>query len=507
MMRPFVPIALRARWLALSLAAGLATACTERFADLNTDPNTAANATADELFARALKYGTLYDDDFQVGEHLHANMWVQFFANSTPAFGTDRYESNDQWATKFWTRFYAGYGMDLAQAIRQVENQPGQVNRLSQARIWRVFLFQRITDYWGDVPYLGAFRGNTGNSQPAYEPQAIIYLSLLQELTEAAAALDDTQPGNFGPADLLYANPEAAFPAPSVAGANQRWRYFANSLRLRTAMRLATAAPVLAQQHVRAALAAGVMSNSNESAIMNNTGGSVRINQNPLAVVLGFKDCRISATLVEYLRRFNDPRLPVYVAPVSNVNPSLVGLPNGLSATELTLPPNNPANFSLAGARFQDAAHDQYLLTYAEVCFLRAEACLRGWDATGTAEQWYQTGIREALTQTGVSSAALVEAYLLQPGVRFEQSRALEQIITQKWLSLFGQNGFEAYAEYRRTGFPGLQPIPNTGETNGQVPRRLRYPLIEQRLNADAYQAAVNRQGPDLLTTRVWWDK
>ena len=306
---------------------------------------------------------------------------------------------------------------------------------------------------------------------------------------------------------MLYANPQAAYPAISVAGANQCWRRFANSLRLRTAMRLAKVAPTLAQQHVRTALAAGVMSSHPESAIMNNTGGSVRINQNPLAVVLNFKDCRISATLVEYLRRFHDPRLPVYVAPVSAANPVLVGLPNGLSATELTLPSNNPANFSLAGAQFQDAAHDQYLLTYAEVCFLRAEACLRGWDATGTAEQWYQTGIREALAQTGINSVAIVEAYLLQPGVRFEPNRALEQIITQKWLALFGHNGFEAYAEYRRTGFPVLHTIPNPGETNGQVPRRLRYPLIEERLNPDAYQVAVSRQGPDLLTTRVWWDK
>ena len=172
-MRSFVPVALRTRWLALSLAAGLATACTERFAGLNTDPTTTANATTDALFARALKYGTLYDDDFQVGEHLHANMWVQFFANSTPAFGTDRYESNDQWSTKFWTSFYSGYGMDLAQAIRQVEQQPEQVNRLSQARIWRAFLFQRITDYWGDVPYLGAFGGGTGTSQPTYSPRPL----------------------------------------------------------------------------------------------------------------------------------------------------------------------------------------------------------------------------------------------------------------------------------------------------------------------------------------------
>ena len=493
--------------LALGLGLLLAPACTDRFEEINTDPTKAANATPDQLFARALKYGSLYDNDFQVGEHLHANMWVQFFANAKPEFNTDRYESNDTWASTFWASFYAGFGMDLQQAIRLLQPDPTQGNRLSQARIWRAFLFQRITDYWGDVPYTEAFAGAGANVQPAYDRQEDIYRDLLRELTAAEAALDDTQAESFGPADLLYANPRAANPAPDAVTSNRRWRHLANSLRLRLAMRLSAGAPALAEQQVRAALAAGVMSSTAESAVMRNTGEGIRITQNPLAVVLLFKDSRVSATLVSYLRRLHDPRLTVYVAPVSDANPSLAGLPNGLSATELTLPQYNPSNFSLAGARFSNTAHDQNLLTYAEVCFLRAEACLRGWDATGTAEQWYTTGVREALQQAGINAPAAQDEYLRQPGVQFEPGRALELIITQKWLSLFGHNGFEAYAEYRRTGFPVLQPISNPGETTGRVPLRLRYPLSERLFNSASYLQAVSHQGPDLLTTPVWWDK
>ncbi|GAB2797509.1 hypothetical protein HNQ93_003928 [Hymenobacter luteus] len=495
----------------LPVASGIAllalAGCTDRFEEINSDPTKTSEASPEMLFARALKYGSLYDNDQQVGEHLHANMWVQYFANSTPGFSTDRYESNDQWATTFWNSFYSGYGMDLQQAIRQMQGRPGAVNRLSQARIWRAFLFQRITDYWGDVPYFSAFEGATGLVRPPYDRQQAIYLDLLRELQVAAAALDDSQQDSFGASDLLYANPGAAFPAASVAEINERWRRFAHSLRLRTAMRLAAAYPSLAEQHVREALAAGVMTSQRESAVMKNTGGSIRINQNPLAVVLGFGDCRISATLVEYLTRYHDPRLTVFADAVSGSNPARVGLPNGLSATQLTMREYAPASFSQAGSRYRAITNDQNLLTYAEVCFLRAEACLRGWDAGGTAEQWYNAGVREALALAGITNPDVAVAYLQEPGVRFQPARALEQIITQKWLSLFGHNGFEAYAEYRRTGFPVLQATQNPGETNGQVPRRLRYPRAEQRLNPTAYYNALAQQGPDAMTTPVWWNK
>jgi Starch-binding associating with outer membrane len=497
-----------AQWMVRVTGLLTLTACTDRFADINTDPTTTTSATPDQLFSRALKYGTLYDSDFEVGEHLHANMWVQYFANSKPEVKTDRYESDDAHASKFWDHFYTGYGMDLQQAIQLLRDDPTQVNRLSQARIWRAYLFQRMTDYWGDIPYSQAFGGaSAANTQPAYDAQSAIYASMLRELAEAAAALDNTQPGNFGPADLLYANPDAVNPASAPALANLRWQHFANSLRLRMAMRLSEVDPALAAAQVRAALAGGVMQSSPESAVMRNTGGSIRINQNPLAVVLGFDYSRISATLIDYLTRYRDPRLAVFAKPVAGSAATWRGLPNGLSVTQLTLPQYNPNNFSAAGQQYQAADNNQNILTYAEVCFLRAEACWRGWDAAGSAESWYNAGIREALVLAGITSPAVADTYLQQPGVRYQASQAQEQIITQKWLLLFGHNGFEAFAEYRRTGFPTLRAGLSPGETNGQLPKRLRYPAIEQRLNLASYQQAVSRQGPDAMTTPVWWDK
>ncbi|SHL93948.1 SusD/RagB family nutrient-binding outer membrane lipoprotein [Hymenobacter psychrotolerans] len=504
----------RRRMLPLLASLGLllaAPACTDRFEEINTDPTKAVDVPANLLFSRALKYGTLYDNDYQLGEHLHANMWVQFFANSNAAFPTDRYETGRlDWVQSFWNTFYSGYGMDLQQAIRYVENSPEEVNKLSEARIWRVFLFQRMTDYWGDMPYFDAFKGlSDGNVRPNYDPQQAIYEDFVKELKEASAAIDDTKRGNYGQADLLFGNAGSHAASTSLPAVNNRWRRFANSLRLRVAMRMSKANPALAEQQVRDALASGVMNSNAESAIMKNTGGSIRINQNPLSVVLTFvSDQRVSATLVDYLTRYNDPRLNIFADPVSSSNPARVGLPNGLSATQLAQPQYAPANFSQGGARYKNSANDQNLLTYSEVCFLRAEAALRGWDNTGTAQSWYETGVREAMALAGVTDGAAITAYLNGPLVRFNPAQAQQQISTQKWLSLFGHNGFEAYAEYRRTGFPVLQQIPNTSsETNGQVPRRMRYAPDEARQNPDGYQQALGRQGPDLMTTRIWWDK
>lgn len=495
-------------------------ACTKNFDDINTDPNKPLDVPASLVFTRAQKWGTLYDNDEQLGEHLHANMWVQFFANSTPGFITDMYQNNDGFVTPFWNDCYANFGADIQQAIRLSAGRPEDVNRHAQARIWKVFIMHRITDYWGDVPYFDAFKGGTENlTAPAYDKQEDIYADLLKELKEAAAEMDDAKTGNYGAADLIYGNPTSlVYGGGTVAGVNTKWRKFANSLRLRLALRISKANPALAEQNVREALAAGVMTTSTDAAIMTNASG-LRIAQNPLATVLNFNDSRISKTLVDQLTSTRDPRLPLYVgvAPgaAATAPDSLRyrGLPNGLSAAQLAAPryANAARDFSTAGPLFLQPANPQLILTYAEVCFLRAEATLKGWDTgtgTRTAQQWYEAGVQEAITMRPFSlPAAAATTYLTQPGIVYDAPNALRQIITQKWLSMFGNNGFEAYAEYRRTGFPMLRPGASPGQTNGTVPRRLLYPSTEYNYNQNGIAQAIAHQGPNLLTTKVWWDK
>ena len=514
-----IPTILRRLLPAALLVLGLG-ACTKDFDAINTDPNKPLDVPANLVFTRALKWGTLYDNDQQLGEHLHASMWVQYFANSTPSILSDTYQHENRYVLPFWNDCYANFGADIQQAIRLSANKPEDVNRHAQARIWKVFIMHRITDYWGDVPYFDAFKGGTENlTAPAYDKQEDIYADLLKELKEAVVEMDDTKTGNYGAADLIYGNPTSlVYGGGTVAGVNAKWRRFANSMRLRLAMRISKANPALAEQNVREALAAGVMTTSADAAIMTNATG-LRISQNPLATVLNFNDSRISRTIVEQLRSTNDPRLPLYVgvAPgaAATAPDSLRyrGLPNGLSAAQLAAPRYASAatSFSTAGPIFVNYANPQLILTYAEVCFLRAEAALKGWDTGAgaqTAQLWYEAGVKEAITMRPFSlTATAATTYLAQPGIAYNAANALNQIITQKWLSMFGNNGFEAYAEYRRTGFPVLRPGASLGQTNGTVPRRLMYPSEESTFNPTGVAQAIARQGPNLLTTRVWWDK
>jgi Susd and RagB outer membrane lipoprotein len=173
-------------------------------------------------------------------------------------------------------------------------------------------------------------------------------------------------------------------------------------------------------------------------------------------------------------------------------------------------------------------------MTAAEVWFLKAEAALRGWANAGDVETDYNTGITTSFTQWGVSSSTYLtdntstETAYTDPRNSGNNSPALstitiawdptasqevmlQRIITQKWIAMF-PDGQEAWADYRRTGYPQLFPVVNnfsggTISTTTQI-RRLAYPSNEYTTNSAAVTAAVATllNGPDNGGTRLWWD-
>jgi hypothetical protein len=157
---------------------------------------------------------------------------------------------------------------------------------------------------------------------------------------------------------------------------------------------------------------------------------------------------------------------------------------------------NNVSVFDRAFLLDQGAA-DAILMTYAEVQFILAEAALRGWIA-GDAKAYYEAGVQASFEQWGVAMPADYFS-ATQP-----YDGTLDRIIEQKWFALFFQ-GLEAWYDYRRTGLPELLPGP--ANVNGdRVPRRFLYPSTEQSLNADNYQAAVDRLGGDNINISAWWE-
>jgi hypothetical protein len=123
----------------------------------------------------------------------------------------------------------------------------------------------------------------------------------------------------------------------------------------------------------------------------------------------------------------------------------------------------------------------------------------RGW-ITGDAAALYRQAITAHMLQVGVAQAA-IDTYLAQPEVAYS---GLPGIGVQKWIALYG-NGVEAYAEWRRTGYPVLTAGPDA-LNDGRIPVRLPYPSSESSLNAAAVEAAKARQGGATLNSPVWWD-
>jgi Starch-binding associating with outer membrane len=491
-------------------------ACTGDFEDINVSPTAVQQDRFNEnlLFTRSLVYGALRYTEFQRAHHLYANHYIQYYATSVARFETDRYITRNDWLTDYWTEAYSDFGMQCQQTIEIASKNPDKVNKTAIARIWKVFIMHRITDLWGDVPYTDAF---TGNIIPSYEKQSDIYPKMLNELRDAVASFDASKTLGFGFADLVYKSEIIL------------WIKFANTLRFRLAMRISNVAPALAEQHVKEVLTDGRLIASNaESAVMpyGRDFGNADENVQPMALIRSFNEYRASNTLVDFLKNNNDPRLKIYIEPVAGGQ--YVGLQNGLSPEALN--GLNANSYSKESLIISNLYAPSSLLIYPEVLFLKAEAALKGW-ATGSAQQFYEDGIRASINYwVGVNqnlltripstdiptlpvisiSETAITTYLQQPNIAFNSAKALEQIITQKWLANINQ-GFEAYADYRRTGFPLLNAIPNTdglSETGGSsVPSRLRYPAEEQTLNRTNYQQAIANQGPDLMTTKVWWDK
>ena len=496
-------------------ATGLVTGCD--FGNLNDDPTRPNDVDPDLLFSRSIAYGTLRYDVYQRSQHLFGNLYAQYFANLAPSFPTGRYESDppyDDWATSFWNATYASFGGDqfvgenvsnsgvnIQIVIDETADEPQLANIQAQAQIWKVYLLHRVVDAWGDVPYAEAFGGLEGNRTPTYDTQEEVYRSMLSTLEEAVGSIDPSITGErfrLGDADLLFGDDLV------------KWQRFGNALRLRLAMRVSEAAPDLARTHAQAVIQNGeIMQGNDDSAQRPTTAGGDFVTQNPLSIIASFNDDRVAENTVATLRQYDDPRLPVYADTIVNAPRDTVlfrGLPSGLSASELSAVQS--FKYSRLGDPLREQDYPVPVLLYPEVKFLEAEAALRGW-TSGPARAPYEEGIRASLAMHGITDAQTVEDYLQEPGVAWEPGASgtekLERIITQKWIATFSQ-GFQAWAEYRRTGYPTLTPISGSGDTGGAVPSRLQYPNVEQTTNTANVDAASQRIGGDALTTDVWWD-
>ncbi len=477
--------------IAISLLLLLAPACDQGFEELQENPNSPTSTNPDYLFTESVvTYSSqglngIYSEIWTLMEWMMMKADINGLSQAADAYAYGG-SNNDA----LWQAWYVNALSNIQAVIRSTENDPTLSNKYHIARIWRAYIFHRITDLWGDVPYYDALNGYGTSSTtftPKYDTQATIYTNLLQELLAAANALDDTKI-SFSSGDPFY------------GGSVKKWQRFAHSLRLRLAIRMSNVKPNEAQAAAEESIASNLLISNNDE------GAHFPYNSQTRSAFFDLYDTNQgfrypSHFLANLLLDNSDPRLGVYASPTQESaifgGEDYTGIPNLLLSTELA--DYNDFNTSSVGNYFLSATTKGSTLAYAEVCFLLAEAALKGWNTPLSAAEYYNNGVQAAMQRLEVDSEEIAD-YLANTG-SFNQS--LEQIITQKWITFVYLDAYEAFAEYRRTGFPKLQRFDGTLIAPNNFPQRFPYPDSEINLNnqnVSAVGVGINEK-----STPVWW--
>jgi hypothetical protein len=456
--------------------------CRKELDRINTNPNESTVADPEYLLANGIKSNidTYWGTDATMETSL---LYVQYWAKIQYP-DPDRYIPASTNIQNVWNNFYAQGITDFTTLIQLGDslNQPGYKITGTIMRSW---IFQVLTDLYGDIPYTEAGQIEKYLT-PKYDSQRVVYTGLLSELKQAVTLID--------------ANPTAAVSGDSLLqGKMQNWKKFANGLRSRIALRIADRDPDAARQVFTDLASEGniFFADGDRDARLNYLTSP---SQNPVGKNRETRnDYRISKTVVDRLQALNDPRLPIFAAKPADGG-AYLGVTNGLSADSASR--LGFSKTSDIGTAFTVSQAPAYLFTYAEQLFILAEAAQRGL-YNGNAAQLYEQAIRASFKQYGITGT-VVDTYLAQAAVKYDAGNYKKSIGEQKWLALFSES-LEAFAEWRRLDYPQLKPA-YTGVLSGKIPVRFTYPSSEQALNLINYKAAVARQGADLLTTKVWFD-
>ncbi|HEY0652181.1 MAG TPA: SusD/RagB family nutrient-binding outer membrane lipoprotein [Chryseosolibacter sp.] len=459
----------------------LGVGCNNFDEDLRKNPNRPNTASNTQLLAYAMRW--VPETTGSASGHLYA----QHFAEA-------EYITLSRYETVFYNfyNWYTGPLMNI-EAVLTADNLDARegpiANQLAVAKILKAFFFQFLTNRWGDLPYSKAFQGNQ-NFTPEYDTQEAIYNDLFRLLDEANAEIVTGNISN----DIIY------------GGNMTRWKKFGNTLHMLMALRLSKVDPVKGAAEFNKALAGGIMTANADNFTYTHLSDPDNWNFWYDFFTIDRREWyAVSKTLVDYMKPVNDPRLSAYAN--TNEAGQYQGLVYGLTGTQVNSGPYEKKNISMLGSAMRQPTTPAYIVTYAQALFAKAEAAKLGWIPGGDAEAKlnYDLAIDNSVRQWKNGSTTGLAAMMATPQVQYDPARALEQIGYQRWVHLF-MNGYEAWAEWRRTGFPVLAPIQDSG--GRQVPRREAYPTQEEQNNRDNYNQAVSRLGgTNDLNGRVWWDK
>ncbi len=511
----------------IAVAVMVFASCEKDLLKTNTDPNSVSVDVFDPnniLTATQLYYTGSTDNAIEVEETeiQGAGCFIQHWASTSGYFFGDKYLFSPGGWGSFFDHAYTWGVKNAVDLYTNTAGKPQYANLHQISRIMKALVFERITDVYGDVPYFQAGLAYHGSVYfPVYDKQQDIYTDLLKEVSQAVDSLDDNADKPVG--DMFYSQSDDQI---------GEWRKFGNTLLLRMAMRLTKVDPSTAQTYVNKVQGLTMTSNDDNAIVQHGTNDPLTINR----IYRGIGEDgaiqlsgQISKTFIDFLQSTSDPRLPVlsYVYPLdfqpgddpgggSSDPADQVGLPNGYdngnTATGIINYPGylgDLALYSRPSPIIFNATAPTLILTYAESEFLLADAAKR-W-GIGDAATHYNNGVLAAITElvaygdAGAISEEDAQTYL--DANQYDDANGLEQINTQFWAATFF-NEYEAWSNYRRTGFPVLTPVVYPGsQSPGAVPRRMAYSTVDKQVNGPNYQAAVAAlNGGDKITSRMWWD-
>jgi hypothetical protein len=507
----------------------IATGCTKNFEKLNTDPTafSATNFDPNYLLTTAqLDYTGSQDFSYDTwrADLIYCSDMIQGFATSIGYWAGDKYLANPEYTAAYWQSDNGGdgaYSEQVKPIVDMVTTTDGvaKYNNLHQiGRIMKALIFERITDLYGDVPYSQAGEGYYEKILfPVYDKQQAIYTNLISELQDATAKLNPQ--GDIPTGDAIY------------HGDIGKWQRFGNSLLLRVAMRLSKVDPATAKSVVTSVIGKTMQANSDDAYLLNDaTGGRPTVNRVSQVLEGGPENTYVkwSQTFINTLKATNDPRLPVIsvtnatigVAGGDNTPADQKGQPNGydLSGTPgLTLGSapgfTTLGDYSSPSLNLIGLGEPTFIFTYGESELLLADAAER-FGIGGSAATHYANGVEAAITYLSeYNPAAAIPASTAAAYVAANPyvagTTGLQMINTQYWeLTNTMMDFYESWSNWRRTNYPTLVPVNYPGNaTNGTIPRRFPYPLVEAANNPTNYTAAHNAvPGGDVLSGRVWWD-
>ena len=478
----------------LLLAATGLSGCKD-FLDVNNNPNLPTDVSPELVLASGTgNLAYVLGGQFQIAGNFLAQHWTQSLS-SNQYKELDRYNILQTTYATPYTTLFAGAQQDFQFVINRTSRGDSS-NYAAIAGIEQAFTYQLLSDTYDRVPFTEALQGSN-NTQPRFDEGPVIYDGAINLINQSVARI---KPGGISPGrqDIVF------------GGDMEQWRRFANTLKLRMFLRQVYVRPQLAEDSIRAMFARGAQflggAEDGQVAIFTSTNK----NSNPLFLTERYIDSGIqnniaaSSTVIDYLTDTSDPRIDaLFDRPNNSATAAFVGTRQGLAGSP-TAPPMPPLITALSrpdAVNITGPTAPVILISGAESLFLQAEAALYGWAGAATPKSLYEQGIAASFDRLGVTLPA---TFLASADIDLDNATTteakLDRIITQKWVSMSGSQGIEAWSELRRTNYPSfIMPSISSVLAPGLIANRFLYPDVESSRNPNTPAVAP-------VQTPVWWD-